>query len=184
MPPSEIQLRLPRSSASLFYPLLQKGVRVETIVNCSIKKSLCTGIGFGSDYIDNRVQTIFLNHKAVDDIERIIIGKNSILALSAALPGTAGAILRKGGKYAAMRVEISHPDENKEKIRAITGIITLKLFNLTLKELCPTLLKKGIEINLSCLKKILGEKIIGGIVTSDIKKLPSDSSVILKAIFT
>ena len=37
-------------------------------VNCSIKSLLCDQLGVTPDFVDKRIQTIFLDGKAVDDV--------------------------------------------------------------------------------------------------------------------
>ena len=76
---------------------------------------------------------IFLNGKAVDKIKTTAVTDGNILALSAAMPGLVGATFRRGGRYAAMRSNVSHKDENL-KTSGESRIITLKLFtSITVK---------------------------------------------------
>jgi hypothetical protein len=129
-----------------FFPLLQKGFIVKAQVGCTIKTFLCQQLGLDPEYLETRIQTIFLNGKPVDDVNSAIITEGSTLALSAALPGLAGATLRKGSYYASMRSQISYKEMAPTK-SPHNGMILLKLFNLILKELGPTFLKKGVWIN-------------------------------------
>jgi len=96
----------------------------------------------------------------VDDVHSATVKQGSALALSAALPGLVGASLRKGGYYAPMRSQISYrqmiPSGPPQE-----GIIILKLFNLTLKELGPTFLKRGVWID-------------GGDLSDLLKRQPDD----------
>jgi len=129
-----------------FFQLLQQGFIVKAQVDCSIKTLLCQQLDLSPEYLEERIQTIFLDGKPVDDVHSATVKQGSTLALSAALPGIVGASLRKGGYYAPMRSQISYrevtpPGPLQE------GVIILKLFNLTLKELGPTFLKRGVWIN-------------------------------------
>jgi len=129
-----------------FFQLLQKGFIVKAHVGCSIKTLLCEQLDLSPDYLEERIQTIFLDGKPVDDVNIATVKQGSTLALSAALPGLVGAMLRKGGYYAPMRDQISYREvTTSEPLQE--GIIFLKLFNLTLKELGPTFLKRGVWIN-------------------------------------
>jgi len=84
--------------------------------------------------------------KPVDDVNSAIVEHGSTLALSAAMPGLAGATLRKGGYYSLMRSQISHREvTNSEPLQE--GVVFMKLFILVLKELGPTFLNRGFLIN-------------------------------------
>ena len=128
-----------------FFPFLQKGVRVEAKTGCSVKGFLRDQLHMNPDYIEERVQTCFLDGKAVDDIESAMIRQGSTLTLSGAMPGLLGATLRKGSYYASMRDQISH----KEKMGLCDsgdGYVILKLFNLIIREVGPDLLMRGVWI--------------------------------------
>jgi hypothetical protein len=128
-----------------FFPLLQRGVMVKVQVGCSIKTMLCKQWGLSTEYVEDRVKTIFLDGKAVDDIDSAIIKDGSTLALSAAMPGLAGAILRRGGPLALLRTQTTHREEKKYSSRR-EGMVVLKLFNLLVRELGPTFLKRAIFV--------------------------------------
>ena len=129
-----------------FFQLMQRGFMVKIRVGCSIKSLLCNQLGLSQEYLEERIQTILLDGRPVDDVESAIVKQESTLALSAALPGLVGATLRKGGYYARLRSHISH-SETASSQPIQEGMISLKLFNLLLDELGPTFLKKGIWIN-------------------------------------
>ena len=126
-----------------FCVLLSQGFTLKVRVGCTMRELLHRQLGLSADYIDQRLQTIFLDGKAVDNIDTAVVKSGSTLALSAAMPGLAGATLRRGGAYASMRSQISHgksplPDDIKE------GELVLKLFNLVARELSPMFLAKGV----------------------------------------
>lgn len=127
-----------------FLGLFGKGVFLDGTVGCSIRDLLCGQYAVAGDYLDNRVQTVFLNGKAVDDVDQSMVTDGAVLALSAAMPGLAGATLRKGGHLAAMRSQISHAKEAACTAGGM-GRITLKLFNLVLRELGPHFLAIGVR---------------------------------------
>jgi hypothetical protein len=129
-----------------FFQLLQQGFAVKVQAGCSVKTLLCEQLGLSPEYLEERIQTIFLDGRPVDDVNSAIIEDGSTLALSAAMPGLAGATLRKGGYYAPMRSQISYRQVTTSKPLQ-EGMIFLKLFNLVLKELGPTFLKQGVWIN-------------------------------------
>jgi hypothetical protein len=126
-----------------FLQLLQKGVKVTGRVGSSVRSFLCDDLGLSPEYVDKRIQTLFLNGKAVDNPDTAHIKEDSTLALSAAMPGLLGATLRKGSYYARMRNEISY-QEKSEGITVHEGFVLLKLFNLLPAEIGPTILERGI----------------------------------------
>lgn len=126
-----------------FLQLLQKGVQVTGRVGSSVRSFLCDDLGLSPEYVDKRIQTLFLNGKAVDNPDTAHLKEDSTLALSAAMPGLLGATLRKGSYYARMRTEISH-QEQSQGITVHEGFVLLKLFNLLPAEIGPAVLARGI----------------------------------------
>lgn len=129
----------------LFFQLLGHGFRVDVQTGSSVKEILCNQLGIDEDYLAQRIKTIFLNAKVVDDVNSAIVQKDATMALSGAMPGLVGAIMRSGGFYAPMRRQISH-GQNLPASDRQSGQITLKLWNLVVKELGPTFLERGIWI--------------------------------------
>ncbi|MGD8990690.1 MAG: hypothetical protein PVI00_04465 [Desulfobacterales bacterium] len=129
-----------------FLKLLGQGFFVKTQVGCSIKDLLCKQLQIKEEYLDRRIQTLFLNGKAVDDVERAYLQDDATLALSAAMPGLVGATFRKGGTFAPMRNTISYDAGISIKGEGDTWA-KLKLFNMVLKELGPIFLANGVWIH-------------------------------------
>lgn len=140
-----LRLMLEVDKIGWFLPLLQGGFMVKARVGCSIKMMLCRQFGLSPNYVEDRIQTIFLDGKAVDDIDSAIIKDGSTLALSAAMPGLAGATLRRGGHLASFRSQATHR-EGKKAISRREGLVRLKLFNLLFGELGPMFLGQGILV--------------------------------------
>jgi hypothetical protein len=126
-----------------FLQLLQKGVKVSARVGSTVRSFLCDDLGLSAEYVDKRIQTLFLNGKAIDNPDTAHLKEDSTLALSAAMPGLLGATLRKGSYYARMRSEISY-QERDTGVSVHQGFVLLKLFNLLPAEIGPTVLKRGI----------------------------------------
>jgi len=138
-----LRLRILRAEKSRFFEIIQKGFGLNTLVGVSIKTFLCDFVALDQRYIQERISTIFLDGMAVDNIEEAIILEGSTLALSSAMPGLAGATLRRDGIYAPLRESITY----KEKVgdgRIKQGLITLKLFNLLIDDIGYLFLRKGI----------------------------------------
>jgi hypothetical protein len=146
-----------------FLQLLQKGVKVTAQVGSTVRSFLCDDLGLSPEYVEKRIQTLFLNGKAIDNPDAAILKENSTLALSAAMPGLLGATLRKGSYYARMRSEISHQEQSKG-IAVHEGFVLLKLFNLLPAEVGPAVLERGIWMkgeDLNLFLKELPDELVG-----------------------
>ena len=141
-----LELTIKPDRMSLFSHLLGQGFIVSTRTGVSVRNLLCRQIGVSDAYFDRRIQTIFLNGKVVDDVDTAVVRNGAVLALSAAMPGLAGATLRRGGAYAAMRKQISHNNKTSND-SAENGSVIIKLFNLVALELGAVFLEQGILIN-------------------------------------
>jgi len=141
--PETLELELDADQLNTFFPILQKGVTVPAIVGCTLKSLLIDQFAIPADYVTDRITTIFLDNRPVDDLDRSIIQEGSRLTLSAAMPGLVGATMRRGGFYAALRQGISHGVDS-QTIAGESGTIRIKLFNLLLAELGPLVLSHGL----------------------------------------
>ncbi|OQX15922.1 MAG: hypothetical protein BWK80_40550 [Desulfobacteraceae bacterium IS3] len=119
----------------------QQGVQIKIPTGCSLKTLLCEVWEIPQDYVTNRISTIFLDGKPVDDLEAAMIRDGSVLSLSAAMPGLVGAVMRRGGSLASFRSSITYA-ENENMPERKEGVITLKLFNLLIAELGEYLSQK------------------------------------------
>ena len=136
-----------------FTPLFSRGVRVSACLECSLKELICRQIGLAEDYLENRIQTVFLNGHPVDDVSRATVGEGATVALSAAMPGLVGAVLRKGGALAALRKSITYRSEDSAR-ETCEGSVIVKLFNMTTREVGPLLLARGIWMEGAELKEV------------------------------
>ena len=140
-----------------FYPILQQGFRVTARVGCTLRKLLSEQFALGSDYVAERITTIFLNGKATDDLDDAVVRDGSTVALSAAMPGLVGATMRRGGYYSAMRSSITHTDDRRSGEDRI-GTVRIKLFNILLAELGPDFLGRGAVVTASDMTEFLGSR--------------------------
>ncbi len=148
-----LHLTVENDRVPAFFPMLSQGFTIKTKVGCSVRNLICSYLGLSADYLELRLQTIFLDGKAVDNIETVLVHQGSTLALSAAMPGLAGATLRRGSAYAAMRDQITHKKSTTgENVK--DGTIYLKLFNLVAEEIGQLFLTQGIWISGKNLQKL------------------------------
>lgn len=155
--PQRLNLTLQPEQLNSFFPLLQQGVAVPATVGCTLRSLLGDQFAIPADYVTERITTIFLDNRPVDDLDHTIIHDGSRVTLSAAMPGLVGATMRRGGFYAALRQGISHVTEDGAAVGA-RGTIRLKLFNLLLAELGPLVLARGVILeqgDLAALRQIL-----------------------------
>ena len=154
LPTQDLSLFVKSKLIPFFFQLLGQGFLVNVPANCSIRDLIVECLGIPDDYLEERIQTLFLNGSVVDDLNSCNIKEGSTLALSGAMPGLAGAVLRRGGFYASFRRQISHND-SPSRIDKDNHWIVLKLFNMIVKELGPGFLEKGIWMEGEKLQKFL-----------------------------
>ena len=149
-----IQISIDNNMVPAFFYFLEKGVKKEIEVGGNIKSMLSDQLNVSADYIDNRIKTMFLDGRPVGDINSSIIKDGATLALSAAMPGLAGATFRRSENTVHSQDKIDRKKEIKKSNRQ-NGIIIIKLFNLVLRELGPTFLKSGVLVSKDALTKFL-----------------------------
>lgn len=158
MPASRsIEVQLAPELLRIFFPLFEEGVEVEVVAGCSIRELLIEQFGVAAEYIPSRITTVFVNHRAVDNMDSARVYDGAVLALSGAMPGLVGATMRSSGYYAAMRGGITYQN-GAEAPEVKTGIIKLKLFNLLLPELGPRLLQRGIRLSVARWQEFLTQQ--------------------------
>lgn len=179
---TKLTLKVAPELISAFYPLLGKGFSVYAPSGSGIKEYLCSYLGIDADYFDDRIQTLFLDGSPVDDPESAQLKPGSILALSGAMPGLAGATLRRGGFYGRLRGEISY---DQDTVCDASGecLIRVKVFNLLTRELGPRFLEKGIQIDSEAVSDLLknrSRRIAGGSREAFIDEKPIEPAALIE----
>ena len=167
---------------TIFSNLAERGFRANVQTGCSVKELICNQLGIAEDYLEKRIQTIFLNAKAVDDLDSTMVTDGSTLALSGAMPGLVGVTMRRGGFYASLRSQISH-EKNLSASYRKDGQIIIKLFNLVLKELGPWILQQGIRTSGKILRDLLSRHLIElktGCISGDLDGEPVEINNLLE----
>jgi hypothetical protein len=136
------------------FTILQDGFMVRALVGRSIGEFLREQYGLSGEYIAKRISTIFLDGEPVDDIDAATLRDGSTLALSGAMPGLVGAVMRSGSYYASFRYSITHRDSGKT-VKEEEGVIRVKLFNIIMSELGADFLRRGIYLNAIALRDFL-----------------------------
>jgi hypothetical protein len=151
-----LRMILPPTRLPVFFPLLQQGVWLQAEIGCGVMSLLAGQFGVAEDYVTERITTLFLDGKAIDDLETSYIKDGSTLALSSAMPGLVGTTMRRGGHLAAMRGTITYQGRKPE--RTGPGRVKIKLFNMVMAELGETFLSQGIYLSNPELGRFLCEQ--------------------------
>lgn len=126
---------------SRLFALFQRGFRLPVPQGSTVGVVL-NAAGFSRGYLE-KVKTIFLDGNAVDNFESEKVKNGSVIALSAAMPGLAGAIFRKDSPISELR---SHPtkQQNDRSILDADEAVILKMFNTIAEEMGSRLLQGGV----------------------------------------
>jgi hypothetical protein len=131
-----------------FQSIFQSGFFFRCQVGRSVEDFLLRQLALNREFVADKVSTVFLNGQCVDDFASAILKNGSVVAFSSALPGLAGATLRRGGPYACLRSSITYREEEMPVLPE-EGTITVKVFNLLMEELGAVFLEKGITTSRS-----------------------------------
>lgn len=156
MPSPHAAVVLPRSRLPRFHAVLQRGVRVRATAGRSVAAFLTEELGLAPAYVRERIATVFLDGRVVDDLEGALLAPGARLVLSAAMPGLVGATLRRGGRYAAMRAGITRAPDAAPGAAGVARI-ELALFNLLLDEVGPAVLARGVLLAAAEARELAGE---------------------------
>ncbi len=156
MKASKVELSFYPGTLKKLTALLQSGFYEKSPYGQPIGVFLKNLPGFTPSYIAEEIQTIFLNGTPVDDLETPLVTDNSVIALSAAMPGLAGAIFRRNSLHAALRR--TPPVSNTQEQHTDTISTKLKLFNSVGKERGPDLFTRGVNVTTLTLSNYLQER--------------------------
>lgn len=87
--------------------LFQSRVYCDCGVGVSVRQLLCADFALSPEYIDKRVETVFLNGQPLDDLEKNLIRPGDRLVLAAGLPGVTGICMRRNSPLQSYRDGIS-----------------------------------------------------------------------------
>ncbi len=143
-PIMSLELVLCDNCLATFSPLLQRGVMVQLNSGVILSHFLYHHLDLSPEFVEQYLTTVFLNGKPVDDLDQATLRGGDTLALSAAMPGLVGATMRRQGLVASLRSGISHRPEERLESGSSSNTLTLKLFNLMIEAVGPTILENGI----------------------------------------
>ncbi|HIP40293.1 MAG TPA: hypothetical protein EYG88_13090 [Desulfocapsa sulfexigens] len=141
-----------------FTTLLQGGIFLKAEQGETIGDLITSLPGFTMEYARQKIQTIFLDGLPADDLDQQLWGKKAVIAISAAMPGLAGAIFRKGGMHASLRTETAGKlSENGQNTRPLQ--VRLKLFNMIAAERGLEILDEGCVLPAAALEKFFAYRL-------------------------
>ena len=135
---------MPESVVNRFVTVLQSGFYLPSTRQTTLRSFLLALPGFTEEYIATRLQTVFLNGDALDNFDIPFSEDYPVLALSAAMPGLAGAIFRKESIAAPLRKTVKHREDSNDNS---TVQVRVKLFNNIAVERGPEIFAQGIIVS-------------------------------------
>jgi len=123
---------IPEAADIILYEL-QGGFFIQTESGITLLSFLMQSCAIPENYIKDKIKTIFHNGNPVDDIKTTKLYSDSVVAVSGAMPGLVGAMMRIGSPYASMRESITDKG-NAEGINGEKILVKLKLFNVILSD--------------------------------------------------
>ncbi len=138
-------VRIDHAEPVCFAELLQSGFRLAVPDTCTVEAFLRRAMNLSEDYVSTRVQTVFLDGLAVDDLGAAQVRPGSRLALSAALPGLVGATMRRSGPLASLRQGVTHAPEH-DAPQSGPFLAEVRLFNRIGEDLAARMLGLGVYV--------------------------------------
>lgn len=124
--------------------LLSRGCFVRCTTGASLRGLLLEQLRISPEYLEREIKIVFLDSSPVDDLDAAFVRDGSRVALSAAMPGLAGAAMRRDG-LGWVRASITHHETSADRPVA-EGAFLLKLFNQVMEDLGPGLLSRGVYV--------------------------------------
>jgi hypothetical protein len=161
-----VKLKVKKSAVLEFVKTLQGGFYIKSPEGISVMEFLTEICKVSNDYIVENVKTVFINQKPADKLDEVLIAPEMTCALSGAMPGLVGAMMRMGSFYSVLREGITYHNSGSGKTGNET-LVKLKLFNKVLYDKGPEFLLRGIYADknefLNLLKVQIIDKNIEGI---------------------
>jgi len=144
---------IPEAGDIIHYEL-QGGFYVESVSGITLLSFLIQSCNIPENYIGDKIKTIFHNGNPVDDLKTVKLFENSVVAISGAMPGLVGAMMRIGSPYAPMRESIT----DKGNAEGVTGdkiLVKLKLFNIILNDHGKRFIEHGAVFDRETIHRII-----------------------------
>ena len=129
-----------------FRAILQRGVGIPLSGEVTVRVFLQEILGLDPEYVEEKLQTVFLDGQPVDDFDGPAVRPGAVLALSGAMPGLAGATMRRGGYYSRMREGITHGRIDTPEEAGESRFVVVKLFNRPLEDLADAVAARSLLV--------------------------------------
>jgi len=176
---ANIDLTWQADRLSAFFPLLLHGVILKVRPGSSVRSMLCDQVGISTDYLSKRIGAIFVDGKAVPDVDSVTVKDGSTVALS-------GVITEP-----FLRCALGEPDRYSNRERAAVqrepdeissereSFFHLKIYNLLTSDLGPSLFQAGIRVKAGVLDDFFATRPVGfwaGFQSAKVDSQPVESS--------
>ncbi len=139
-------LGVPGEQLKELFPLLESGVYMTGHDGSSMASFLVNDLGLEPDYVQDEIQTVFLNSSPVDDFSSARIHEDAVVALSAAMPGLVGAVMRKSGFFSSLRGGISCKADQEGEGSSEPILVKVKAFNMLRGHVAELFFRKGVYL--------------------------------------
>ena len=154
----DITIKNTDSSRDSWRYLTQSPFEITAPVGDSMMNFLANYLGFGTEYVEHEIMTVFINGSPVDDLHTAHVPAEARIGLGAFAPGVAGMTMCRKSPIAILRDEITFSG-NSDEIQKITeGVITLLLFNSVMHDKGLEVLQQGIIVPAARLTELLEEQ--------------------------
>lgn len=154
--PADLVLHMDTRAAQEWISLLRGGFSLRVDGPMSVRAFLAGPLDLEEGYVKDRVATVFLNGRPVDDMDEALVCAGDSLALAGSMPGITGITMRRDSPVAAMRSQIT--SRGREGCPEEAGRVTVRLFNNVAEEAGPDLLARGVELEPDKLGDFLGSR--------------------------
>jgi hypothetical protein len=158
-----VEIEISPSKIPLFNNLLQSGFMMNTKSGESIETFLCDQMGIDPKYIVERVKTVILDYRPVDNLEKALLHDGSCLTISGGMPGLVGMTLGRGSILAPFRSSITYRGDG-DVIEGGNVSVNIKLFNIVMKDLGGTFLIQGINVKRAAMADLI-EQLKGSVMS-------------------
>jgi len=156
--PSILVIHAETDALAALTPLAMEGFGVRVAAGRTLRETLTQDLGLSPDYVERRVQTVFLDGSPVDDIDADHARPGGTLALAGALPGVAGIAMRRGSPVGVFREGVTHHDATEPPAMERSLPLTLKLFNIVAAECLALVLARGVDVRPGRLAELLASR--------------------------
>ncbi len=153
----ELHLTVAPGAVRRWRMALHSGFCFRIPAGLTVRGLLTDELGMDADYVENRVRTVFLGGRPVDDIDAARVHHGAEMTLSTMLPGVAGITMGRGNLIAAYRADITYSEDAAEQDEGRT-VIFVKLLNFLAPETGHLFLARGIGLDATAWNRVVPDR--------------------------